>query len=59
MQHVITWIEINELYLIIRDIPDACSDAFSFLASKLVLPNFLGSVQQFQSAIGEPKIVSL
>ena len=41
------------------DIPDACSDAFSFLASKIVLPNFLGSVKQFQSAIGEQKIVSL
>ena len=41
------------------DIADACADAFSFLATKMVLPNFLGSVQQFQSAIGEPKIVSL
>lgn len=41
------------------DIPDAISDATSFIASKMVLPNFLGSVQQFQSAIGEPKIVSL
>ena len=41
------------------DIPDACSDAFSFLASKMVLPNFLGSIQNFQQAIGEPKVVSL
>lgn len=41
------------------DVADSISDGFSFLASKMVLPNFLGSVQQFQSAIGEPKIVSL
>lgn len=41
------------------DIPDTMSDAFSFLASKMTIPNFLGSVKQFQSAIGEQKIVSL
>lgn len=41
------------------DIPDALSDAFAFLASKIILPNFLSSVQKFQSAIGEQKIVSL
>ena len=41
------------------DIPDTMSDSFSYLASSLTIPNFLGSVQQFQSAIGEPKIVSL
>lgn len=41
------------------DIPDTMSDAFSFLASKMTIPNFLGSVQQFQSAIGEQKVVSL
>ena len=41
------------------DVADSLSDAFSFLASKMTLPNFLGSVKQFQSAIGEPKIVSL
>ena len=41
------------------DIPDALSDAFSYLASKIVLPNFLGSIQNFQQAIGEPKVVSL
>lgn len=41
------------------DVADTLSDAFSFLASKMTIPNFLGSVQQFQSAIGEPKIVSL
>lgn len=41
------------------DIPDAISDAFSFLASKLTIPNFLGSIKQFQQSIGEQKIVSL
>lgn len=41
------------------DVADSISDAFSALASKLTIPNFLGSVQQFQSAIGEPRIVSL
>lgn len=41
------------------DIADSISDATSFLASKTVLPNFLSSVQKFQSAIGEQKIVSL
>lgn len=41
------------------DIPDTMSDAFSYLASAITIPNFLGSVQQFQSAIGEQKIVSL
>ena len=41
------------------DIPDTMSDAFSYLASKLTIPNFLSSVQKFQSAIGEQKIVSL
>ena len=41
------------------DIPDAISDAFSFLASKLTIPNFLGSIRQFQQSIGEQKVVSL
>ena len=41
------------------DIPDAMSDAFSFLASKLTIPNFLGSIKQFQQSIGEQKVVSL
>lgn len=41
------------------DIPDAISDAFSFLASKLTIPNFLGSIKQFQQSIGEQKVVSL
>ena len=41
------------------DLVDCVSDCFAYLASKQILPNFLGSVQQFQSAIGEPKIVSL
>ena len=41
------------------DIPDAMSDAFSFLASKLTIPNFLGSIRQFQQSIGEQKVVSL
>lgn len=41
------------------DVPDTMSDCFSYLASKLTIPNFLSSVQKFQSAIGEQKIVSL
>ena len=41
------------------DIPDSMSDAFSFLASKLTIPNFLGSIRQFQQSIGEQKVVSL
>lgn len=41
------------------DLADCLADCFSALASKLTIPNFLGSIQNFQTAIGEPKIVSL
>jgi predicted phage terminase large subunit-like protein len=41
------------------DLVDCVSDCFAYLASKQILPNFLGSIQNFQQAIGEPKVVSL
>ena len=41
------------------DLADCLADCFGALASKLTIPNFLSSVQKFQSAIGEQKIVSL